>query len=209
MDLAAHWRELEELFASSGYQRYSSTPVAVVPGVPHPRVVISAPHALNHVRNGQTKPADRGTGGLALLLGAHLGVSVVLAGQSDNGDANHDREHPLKDAIAALDPLLVVDLHGMRERPGHPFEADLGLGPTGLVPERFVMTLSGLLTTNENGLFASANTTRVTAWSQVRRIPAVQVELAASMRPPLGNDRNVAWAAKAFLEALRAELDAR
>lgn len=201
------WRELEAPFAVSGYEQYSDSPVVVLRGVPYPRAVVSAPHALNHVRDGKVKFADRGTGGLALLLGAQLGVSVVLTGQSGHGDANHDREHPLKDAIAALDPLFVVDLHGMRNRPEHAIEADLGFGPTRLVPENFVMVLSGLLTISENSLFASAKTTRVTSWSQARRIPAVQVELAPTMRPPRGNDRDLAWAAEALLAAVRAQID--
>ncbi|MFI6427085.1 hypothetical protein [Promicromonospora sp. NPDC050880] len=157
-------------------------------GSTRPRVVVTAPHATNHERAGSTKVADRGTGGLAVLL-AHLTGCTALVALGAPGDANFDGEHPLKDRLAELRPTIVIDLHGMRTR----VESDVDLGTgAGLVPSA-VSTLAedSDLRVTVNQVFDAMRPTTVTAFAQELGIPAVQVEIGAHLRPPLGTPKAV------------------
>lgn len=168
-----------------------------------PRLVVTAVHATNHERNGAVKFADRGTGGLALCLADDLGASVVVAGRAGNGDANHQEQHPIKDAIGRLTPALVVDLHGMKDRPEHPVAIDIGHG-NGLTPPGVASSLAEALPCSNGELFTGGrNPLTITAWAQARGIPAVQLEISASWRPPKGTDEQLEKLYAALATALR------
>lgn len=193
----ARWLDLERIFSQEQYHGGGPpwpTSVAAsvseptpglleVPGTGLPHVVVTAPHATNHERDGATKLADRGTGGLAVLLAELTGCTALVAVGAD-GDANYDDEHPLKERLAELRPTMVIDLHGMRSRPGS--DVDLGTG-SGLVPSAIVSALSdGDLRVTTNEVFSAMRPTTVTAFAQARGISAVQVEIGAHVRLPSG-----------------------
>lgn len=196
-DLAARWVEFEQIFSQNGYEGGHPTlpsPIAgsvseptpgllEITGSTHPHVVVTAAHATNHERAGATKVADRGTGGLAILLAQVTGCTALVA-LGAPGDANYDQEHPLKERLAALQPAAVIDLHGMRSRTES--DVDLGTG-TGPAPSAVVAALtdSGLRVTT-NAVFDAMRPTTVTAFAQELSIPAVQVEIGAHLRPPSG-----------------------
>ncbi len=196
-DLAAQWLGFEQIFSQDKYDGGSPpwpssiaecvsepTPgLLEITGSTRPHVVITAPHATNHERNGAGKVADRGTGGLAVLLAQVTGCTALVALDTP-GDANYDLEHPFKERLADLRPTVVIDLHGMRTRPES--DVDLGTG-TGPAPSAVVAALTGSgLRVTTNAVFDAMRPTTVTAFAQELSIPAVQVEIGAHLRPPSG-----------------------
>ena len=199
---ARRWRDLEERYSANNYDGSGPDAVLVIPGALRPGLILSAPHATNHLRDGALKFADRGTGGLAELLARELGATAVIAASGRHGDANHDAEHPLKESIASLSPALVLDLHGMRDREDHPVQADLGAGQ-GLTPPDLESALRAKLVTSDGALFTGGKKlTTVTSWAQLRNIPALQIEVTASFRVPTGSDEHLNQLVVALLEAL-------
>ncbi|MDR7381566.1 hypothetical protein [Promicromonospora iranensis] len=196
-DLTARWLGFEQIFSQDGYDGGEpSLPSSIagsvseptpglleITGSGRPNVVVTAGHATNHERAGGTKVADRGTGGLAILLAQLTGCTALVA-LSTPGDANYDEEHPLKARLAELRPAVVIDLHGMRSRP----ESDIDLGTgTGPVPSgvRTALDASGLLVTT-NEVFDAMRATTVTSFAQSLGTAAVQVEIGAHLRLPTG-----------------------
>ncbi|WP_289221445.1 hypothetical protein, partial [Faecalibaculum rodentium] len=113
------------------FQSGNLPPLLVLPGsIP---VLVSAPHAVTHWRDGREKHADLYTGALALWLHAQTGCAVLAAGQSPDADGNHDPASisPYKQELARIlqdDPVKVVlDLHGAKA--SQPFDVELGTGP--------------------------------------------------------------------------------
>ena len=202
-DLAARWLALESSFEQSSYLGDRSIRVY---GRPHPSgIVLVAGHAVQHTRNGDTKLADRGTGGLAILLGQLLSIPAVVDVSGDTVDANFSREHQLKNIVAALAPSTVIDLHGMRQRDAA--AADLGLGAKNPIPVRFVEALhTSSLYVTTGRWFSAANTATVTRWAQSHGWAACQVEIGANYRPPNGNTNRLGAMAALLAGALTTEM---
>lgn len=215
-DVAARWLALEQVFSRDGYDGGRSPLLAgvadlVVDSTPglletrpasRPHVVVTAPHATNHERAGATKVADRGTGGLALLLAELTGATALVA-LNTPGDANFDAEHPLKARLAELRPSVVIDLHGMRRRPES--DVDLGTGE-GLVPQAVIDVLHAASTVDVtvNELFDAMRPTTVTAYAQDLGFQAVQAEIGAHLRPPLGEPADLGRLARLLASAIEA-----
>ena len=213
-DLTARWLAFEQVFSQDRYDGGSPTwpdlaaqsvseptpGLLEITGTTRPHIVITAPHATNHERSGASKVADRGTGGLALLLAQETGCSALVA-LGTPGDANYDEAHPLKERLADLRPTVVIDLHGMRSRSDS--DVDLGTG-SGLVPAAVVDALDGSeLRVTTNKVFDAMRPTTVTSFAQSRGIRAVQVEIGAHLRPPSGE----APALDRLVDALVATID--
>lgn len=81
-------------------------------------LLLSAPHAVAHVRDGAAKQAERDTGALVRRLAARHGTSAMVALPQQLGDPNWDAAHPYVDRILHWPkPVdLVVDFHIMRPR---------------------------------------------------------------------------------------------
>lgn len=191
------WAALEAPFAARRYagdrtaiRSIASRGREVRPGAFHlpatrrAHALVTAVHATNHTRQGRVKYADRGTGGLALLLAELTGCgALVVVGAP--GDANHDAAHPFKDALLDVEPGMehVVDLHGAVELDGG--HVDLGTGH-GAVPAAFIESLQHAddLRVSTNAKFSARDPNRVTTFAQRCGLAAVQVEIAAIARPP-------------------------
>ncbi|WP_020016886.1 hypothetical protein [Promicromonospora sukumoe] len=210
---AARWLDLERIFSQDRYDGGGPpwpVPIAAgvaeptpglleVAGTVRPHVVVTAPHATNHEREGAAKLADRGTGGLALLLAELTGCTALVA-VGTPGDANYDEEHALKDRLAELRPAVVVDLHGMRSRPES--DVDLGTG-SGLVPASVVAALDdGDLRVTTNAVFSAMRPTTVTAFAQALGTAAVQVEVGAHLRVPSGAPEELTRLVAALVAAI-------
>ncbi|GGM22453.1 N-formylglutamate amidohydrolase [Promicromonospora citrea] len=212
-ELAVRWQVFERVFSRNGYDGESPVPLKrlprdvveatpgllELPGTSRAHIVVTATHATNHVRDGSAKVADRGTGGLALLIAELTGCTALVAART-SGDANHDDDHPLKRRLAELRPAAVLDLHGMRSRP----ESDIDLGTgDGSVPAEFVATLRrSELRVTTNALFAAMRPTTVTSFAQARDVPAVQVEISARFRPPSGAPEDLSRLLNALIDAI-------
>jgi hypothetical protein len=158
-----------------------------VPATARPDVLLTAVHATNHHRDGRPKPADRGTGALALWLAHRTGAGALVVLDAA-GDANHDPAHPVKAAVAALvDVAHVLDLHGAAVGP----VLDLGTG-TGPTPPGILENLATPGTHVTVGArHAARHPHRVTTWAQRHGLTAVQLEIARTHRAPLGAPADV------------------
>ena len=153
-------------------------------------VVVTAPHAVPHQRDGATKRADMWSGGLALLLAELTGAAAVVE-TSGIGDASWQGSHAFKDAVAALDPRVVVDLHAMRSQHS---VVELGTGaPHGDPPTEIAVVVrrslgdAGIATVVDDRFPARGHDTLV-QWARRRGAMAVQVEVSVRLVPPFVSD---------------------
>lgn len=111
----------EKLFSTNGYDGIVGDNYKIISGnIP---VMLSAPHAVNHFRNGQKKWADLFTGGIAVYLqqitGCHLIYNACFSENDPNFDAfdNNEYQMMLKNYLQQMkqtdNPIYVLfDLHG-------------------------------------------------------------------------------------------------
>lgn len=153
-------------------------------------VVITAPHAVPHVRDGVTKRADMWTGGLALLLAERTGAAAVVE-TSGYGDPSWEEAHPFKDAVAALSPAVVLDLHAMRSAEQ---VVEVGSGePAGSPPTELARLVRDALdgcgiATLTDHRFPARGATTLVQWGRGRGIPAVQLEVSVRLVPPFADE---------------------
>lgn len=193
-DLAI-WRVAERHFAAKHYDGAAvcsaNSCVLTLPGDTGKTVFFTAPHAVNHWRAGRIKLADRGTGGLAVALHHRAGTGALVTKGSGFGDAAFDDSHPLKDLLRAIRPrpLAVIDLHGMAEQDQH---TDVVVGTS--LDARFGTPLAEMAETalGSRGIvvgtdrrFNACRRTTVTDFAHHLGIPAIQMEIAPNLRPPL------------------------
>lgn len=95
------------------------------------KIIITAPHAVNHFRrNGSFKNADLWTGGMADLISQTTGLVSLVAGQRHPSMRLQPRQRPLVRALRASvqrSTKLVLDLHGCRNGLGFDFAIGTGL----------------------------------------------------------------------------------
>ena len=173
------WRRLERSLASRDEPR-------VVVGARQSGVVITAPHAVEHLRGGEVKRADMWTGGLALLLAQRSGAAAVVE-LAREGDPSWQTHHPFKDAVAALAPEVLLDLHAMRST-AHLVEIGTGQ-PDGAPPTpladrvRHALEESDIATVTDHR-FPARGPATLTQWALRRRLLAVQLEVSVQLVPP-------------------------
>ena len=100
--LVRQWTELNAPFASNSNRGPKEGPRWIIDW--QGPLVVSAVHAVDHVRDGRWKNTDAGTGGLAMTLSNIVGCSKVVVTRSVPmmGDANWDEYHPLKAQLEKL-----------------------------------------------------------------------------------------------------------
>lgn len=161
---------------------------------------------MNHPREGATKPADRRTGGLALLVAEQTGASA-LAALSPVPDRDWDgRDDPfagaLRSAVAA--GTVVLDLHGMRD--SHDWDVCLGTHhrtdpATTAVRDALIRAAQGLRTSVDDP-FAALGARTVLAHVTALGGTGLQVELAARLRDPGAAPGAAGRAVRALTEAV-------
>jgi hypothetical protein len=160
-------------------------------------LLLSAPHEVEHRREGRSKRAETGTAALAFALAAELGAAALCTADVQRGDSNWDVGHAYVDRAAALaagGPVL--DLHVMRPRG---VDICLGLGPRPALVGSLWRVLADEavaagLRLAVNWPFAAGPRT-VTGQLQARGVAAVQVELAATCFESSGVLGMPAWEA--------------
>lgn len=99
---------------------------AYQPGA-HP-ILISAPHATAHRRDGRLKSEEAFTAAFARLLAQETGAHVLYTRYRSPDDPNWDRHSPYKSQLAQIihqgQIHFVLDLHGMSNR--HQFGIAIG-----------------------------------------------------------------------------------
>ena len=82
-------------------------------------VIVSAPHAVTHLRGGRVKASEDFTGPIALALARATGAHAIVATRYDGVDPNFDpyEESAYKQALVGCvgrqGVRLVIDVHGM------------------------------------------------------------------------------------------------
>lgn len=149
------------------------------------RVLIVAPHATAQVREGKRKPADRGTGSLALMLNRLAGTPVIVTTYESPSDPGFYDDNAFKDAVSSLlrelKPVLMLDLHASRA--DRPYDVDLGtmhgqslLGRADL-PARLQAALEAEgLQRISHEWFAAEHHQTITKWVSRQGVPCIQLE---------------------------------
>ena len=173
-------------------------------------IMVSAPHAVNHLRAGANKAADMFTGALALYLYEQFGCHIIYQARYASCDSNYDandhgenkyqtalRQHVEQNGIKFL-----IDLHGAART--KPYAVEMGTAPrssssgetdslkqfpfvVNLVRYGFDYVFRDLnVETREiwkNRIFSAGNQNTVTKYiSSVTDCPCVQLEINRSFR---------------------------
>lgn len=153
--------------------------------------ILTAVHAVRHWRFGAWKYPDRFTGPLAIEAARYAECRALVVGAPSYEDSNHDEETRLKSwlrQIAARPGSYVLDVHGMKAA-----EVEIVIGTaSGATPRRLVdivgraADLSGFsYRVADEGLLSGGSAVTIAAWSMRELgVPAVQLELAPSLRDP-------------------------
>jgi hypothetical protein len=186
---AAQWAISERRYQRRRYDGPPSGPEAVLVDRGS-RVLLVAPHSVNHYRGNRDKLADRYTGGLVEVLGELAGVSVLTATRKSAPWASWGtRADEFKKALDRIAPRtgLALDFHGMSDE--HGIDFCLGLGPASGPAEReaadrIAEDLTLLRVTSGDPFPATAEYTVTSYMQTVLRVPCLQIELAAENRRP-------------------------
>lgn len=169
-------------------------------------ILVSAPHAVMHRRDGQQKNAEILTGAIACLLGETCGVHVFCNARAAEGDPNYDPyasnayQRELSAYIGQHGIRFVLDLHGAAS--SRDFAVDLGTAPNeetdigslaghsfilDLAEASFAWAFSSLAgypaRIGHNSCFAASRTTTITnALSSRLGVSAMQLEANAQLR---------------------------
>ena len=155
-------------------------------------VVVSAPHAIPHVRAGRRKARDSFTGPLALAVGRITGASVLVADKRVGADPNAgETPFGLRLLELAAGGKVVVDLHGAARRPGIDVAVGVGGGTTlcgrSDLLDAFVAALEdeGLAVQVDVPGLAAHGPERLAQVAAASGTPALQVEVSEELRAPL------------------------
>ncbi len=81
------------------------------------KIILSAPHSVNHTREGITRVRETKTGVLVKEISKKSGVFGIYKTKDENNDANWDKNCEYKEAIVKLIKQnkikTLLDLHGM------------------------------------------------------------------------------------------------
>lgn len=114
--IAQEAKALEQQFRANDYHGSSSNPTVLVKKGNLP-LILSAPHAVFHPRNGKEKENELYTGALALQVASYTGASAIVHARTSEEDPNYDPPGPYKETLRLLveeiQPICVLDIHGM------------------------------------------------------------------------------------------------
>lgn len=159
-------------------------------------VLLSAPHEVEHFRDGKAKWAEPGTGALAFAIARRWDASAMCTAGVQGGDPSWDRESHYLDRASALGrrALAVVDLHMMSPRG---VDIGLGLGPNASSVEHLAdMILDEAQAADLRAVRDfpfRAEGAALTSRLQRRGIPALQVELSVACFEPRSAKMCAAW----------------
>jgi len=160
-------------------------------------VLVSAPHAVRHIRHKKIKPSDEFTGSMAYLLNQITSCHSLAITKLYGGDPNFDTQCIYKDFISRLTAehrlKLIIDLHGASRT--HGFAIDIGTmnGVSLLDQNRYRDILKKSLLNyditpiSENKYTISGNKTITAHASENLGIPALQLEINKKYRSPNQN----------------------
>ena len=156
------------------------------------KILLTAPHTTEHIRNEESKLAEIYTGAIAKLLHEYAGVHILyITRETEDVNFYHDVEFKREMArvVQEEDIDLVLDLHGAGR--SRPFDLDIGTAQGTLVEPRTVNRLmaatrdQGFNDVYENHTFTASNSANIAnyAYNELN-VEAVQLEYNGAMRDP-------------------------
>jgi len=208
MDVIKQVKKYEKMFQKDRYDGKRNSQGFVIEKGSIP-IMISAPHAVNHFREGEEKCADIYTGGIARFLGKLLKCHIIYSVYSKNLDPNYDifEQSSYKQALSAYIKengiCVLIDLHGCKaEREtaidfGTIDESNSSLHKHDFILDLFQMVMKNALSDflqeskkiiDKNVYFAAGNPNTITnGISKETGIPCIQVEINRLCREPENN----------------------
>lgn len=150
------------------------------------KILFIAGHATAHKRQGETKPADAGTGSMAIELNKLLKVPVLYTTYLSPSDPNFEDNNEFKDSLAKIlikiKPVFVIDLHGSNSF--RPYDIDFGTmnGKSFLTRKdlfnnlKNVLKNEGLINQSQD-FFSAAQNQTITKFVHGKGIPCIQLEI--------------------------------
>ncbi len=163
-------------------------------------VLLSAPHAAAHSRNGHLKEEDEYTAALARFVGEQTGAHVLYVRRKLDHDPNYDQcslyKTKLGEIIRSQHIRCVIDLHGASDHHdfgielgtmhGQSFEEHLELVLVAFAEQGFTLDGQGLGRLVLDGNFTAGGGTHqetITRYVwETFKVPAMQVELNSRVR---------------------------
>lgn len=169
-------RELERLFSDNQYDGRGEKAFCIEEGnIP---IMVSAPHAINHFRDGHVKRADVYTGGITRFLHEATGCHIIYSSKYTESDPNYDLpgtnryQDELVSYFEKHRVFVLLDLHGASKN--REYAIELGTAPKqypepgmeyekdpSLHEYKFISTLIGQLFEKK---FADCSTDRKSIW---------------------------------------------
>ena len=176
-------------------------------------VLVSAPHAVRHVRQKKIKMSDEFTGSIAYLISKLTGCHGLATSKLYGGDPNVDNPCLYKDKIAEIcrreKVKFILDIHGAaRERD---FDVDFGtnqgknlLGKTQVL-EMLTQNFHAFgLTRISTDHFAAAGSNTIANYAaRELQIPALQLEINKQFRVPGQNPAGFHRLLGSLVESIR------
>lgn len=214
-DLAVLWDRYEATYRNNMYDGTAGHGSARLISSPS-RMLLTAPHAVNHFRYGKVKWADRWTGGLCELLANRGACSALIPdGPVPSWNEWDDRTDPFMQLLKAQQPRFVLDVHGMSDN--HDSDICLGLGP---VPDSRSLAYAAVLeesltddgyrVTVNQPFDATADFTVTALQQRTLHSSALQMEIRAGLRDPASAPdvaSRFATSLESVLRALELNLD--
>ena len=156
-------------------------------------VLISAPHAVNHMRNNKVKKADLYTGTIASLVQLHTNCYCIYSNRISDEDPNYVDGGKYKEAVKKIceknDIRLVIDLHGAAG--SREFDIDLGTMHGKSIDETTVSIMKNMFVKNGihdirlNDTFPASHQGTITHFTKkTLNINAIQLEVNHRYRNP-------------------------
>lgn len=126
-------KRYEKLFSKNHYNGSGRADFIIKKGrIP---IMVSAPHAVNHLRAGANKAADMYTGAIALYLYEHFGCHIIYQAKYASCDPNYDtNDHgenkyqtALRNHVEQNGIKFLIDLHGAARN--KPYAVEMGTAP--------------------------------------------------------------------------------
>lgn len=191
--------QLEAMFSKNNYygESFEGDFYQVLQG--KSRVLISAPHSVNHTRENKIKLADMYTGSLARLLHYSTGCNCIFSTGTSFEDPNYTLGGKYKNALKNLvhdnNVKFVVDLHGAaidRE-----FDIDLGtiygqtMDKEHIKKIKEIFNVNDILEVKENFNFSANHLGTITSYTHNQiSIQSIQVEINRKFRS-LSESQNI------------------
>ncbi|GAC1394774.1 MAG: hypothetical protein NVS4B11_23020 [Ktedonobacteraceae bacterium] len=180
-------------------------------------LLVSAPHAVVHYRDGKKKLHESYTGALALQLHERTGVSAIIYAHTTDEDPNWDTtglyKTKLKELVkdVSLPPYFVLDLHGLSRT----VQRDAIIGTANgkalmgldcvLVKLKEALESDGLKNIAVDEVFSGAGHNTITSYTyRELKIPAMQLEIGADWRNPASAPKKYVQLFSALCSAIEA-----